>query len=370
MANIEDFLERSGFDSVTKTLTDTIYGFRHSEGLPVIESNSDHKGFTFFTRPLLNLTDRNIANINIFNKYITRNPNSTLGIARATLDPRLYYGLKNEFYNQAPFNCRIVDPRLAYIPIMSSSLMTLTGWPSIFTPRYTSEPGLRKEQWTMIDGSYETNEVFDLQATFKNYKSEPLFEIFSLWIRYPSLVFEYSISQYLDVILDFAKDYETRIYRFISDDSGRFIKKAAMTGASMLTTEDTGKTFDYKHDRLFNRDLDDISTTFASQIAVYNDDRIYLDFNRTTATFNPDVRNYLQGKREAMDVIPKELLHMFDNRGYPIIDLDTYEIKWLINKSSKSYKKILGILIDNNETRHYVKMPTKSNEAIIKKIIV
>ena len=357
--NIAEYMERSGVDSLLNVVSNTLYGFNHKQHLPTIPLNKDYNQYRFFTRPQFNLTTINLRNVRTMYKYLNNNKNSIHRFARTTLDPRLQYGLlDNKLYRQPPLTSTMTDMYNAFIPVFSSALKSLSGWPSIKIPTYTSEAGLRKEQWTMVDGIYETHDVFELNATFMNFITEPITTILELWLRYPALVFEGSLYPYIDFILENEFDYHTRIYEFITEDTGRFIKKSAATGASFPITEDTGKTFDYSRDIIFTDSNKDITTTFACMGATYNEDITLLEFNRTSAIFNPDVRAYLEGDKDHMDIIPRELLPHFDNRGYPIIDLETNELQWLINKNSKSYRKILDILIDNGETTRYKKIIT------------
>lgn len=352
--NIHDFMRYSGIEDNVAKITNTIRGFKHTEGLPLIGDNRDKAGYTFFTRPLMNLTDRNLKNVSNLDKFLTDKALSIPRMARTLLDPRLVTGLINhKLYKQPALSSPLMIDDLAYMPILSNSLKNLSGWPSIKVPTYTSSPGLRKEQWAMVDGPYTVYDTFNLQATFKNITTEPIPTIMELWIRYPSLVYEGVLAQYLDVMWDFAKDYETSIYRFVTDESGRFIKKSARAVACFPDNEDTGKTFDYTLGRVYNDQLSDVSVNFVAQIAEYNESKTFLDFNKTTATFNPNVYLYLTNQPNNMEIIPKDLLHHFDNKGYPIIDLKTNELQWLIDKTDPAYAKIMNVLYDNREIRHY-----------------
>ena len=351
--NINDYMEASGVDNTIKTVGNNLYGFNHTKQLPVIQQNKDFNGYTFFTRPQLNLTDANLENINTMYKFLNNDPLSAQRFARVTLDPRLHYDNDHELYKQKSLHTPLVDPRNPFIPLLSNTLETLSGWPDITVPYYTSSSGLRKEQWAMVDGIYEIFDVFTLNGTFNNFVSEPLALLLELWNRVPALVFEGMMSKYIDLMVANEFDYNTRIYRFITDESGRFIKKTASTGASFINTEPTGKFFDYNRTTDYSDTTKMININFVSSGAIYNDDSTLIDFNRTVATFNPMVNNYLLYgiDKSSMDVIPYELLPAFNNRGYPVINLETNELQWLIDKNSKSYKKIMSILVNNNETK-------------------
>lgn len=348
--NIHDFMESSGVDSAVKAITNALYGFNHTKHKPLLESNKDFSGYTFFTRPQLNLTDDNIRNVRTLYKFLNNNPLSAHRFVRLTLDPRLHYDNTLEasdgLYNQQSLDSPIVDKYNPFIPILSNTLETLSGWPDIVVPTFTSSSGLRKEQWSMVDGIYEIYDVFDLNATFTNFNSEPLTLLFELWNRYPSLVYEGMMERYVDFIIENEFDYNTRIYRFITDESGRFIKKVATTGASFPNSEPSGKFFDYSDKLSYSDQTKTINIKFKCMGAIYNDDISLLEFNKVGAIFNPLVRKYLEVGDDdpTIEVIPYELLPAFNYRGYPVVDLDTYELKWIVSTESKSYKKIFEIL--------------------------
>lgn len=354
--NIHDFMEGNGLANSLKIVTDTLYGFNHTKQMPALPTNKDYNGYTFFTRPQLNLTDDNIKNIRTFYKFLSNSQYSVERIVRLLLDPRLAYGLDTDLYKQTSLDSPLVDKYNPFIPVLSNTLETMSGWPDIVTPTYTSAPGLRKEQWAMVDGAYSIYDVFELTATFRNFSGEPTSQIFELWNRYPSLVFEGMLEPYIDFLLANEFDYNTRIYRFITDETGKYIKKSATTGASFPTGESTGKVFDYNRNISYSDQNKVINTKFVSMGAIYNDDISLLEFNKASMQFNPMVRAYLTGKKELsnLEKIPPELLPAFGNRGYPVIDLDTNELEWLIDKTSPTYKKIVNILVDNKETKIYV----------------
>jgi len=346
--NIDDYMEASGVTDMSRVVSNTLYGFKHNNHLPMIPSNKDYNGHVFFTRPQLNLTDRNLKKIRHMYKFLNKEKLSIQRTVRCLLDPRLQYGVSHPMYKQDKLSAPLVDQFSPFIPVMSNTIKTLSGWPDITTPTYTSSAGLRKEQWAMVDGTYEVNDVFELNAVFMNFVNEPISTIMELWNRYPSLVFEGSLYPYIDFILENEFDYNTRIYRFITDENG-IIKKSAATGASFPLGEPTGKAFDLTYGKSYSEQNKDITVKFVCMGANYNDDITLLEFNKTAAIFNTDVRQYLQGDTSHMEVIPRDLLQAFENRGYPIVDLDTYELKWIINKNDKTYKRVMSILKDNDE---------------------
>jgi len=160
-------------------------------------------------------------------------------------------------------------------------------------------------------------------------------------IQYASLVFEGVLYPYIDFILENEFDYNTRIYKFTLDSTNRYITKSFVTGASFPVSWPSGKYADYSRDKPYNEQTNEININFTCMGARYNYTRNLLDFNRLMGIFHPDIRNVLSGKKSNMVPIDYDLLRLFDFRGYPVINLKTYEIVWLISKDSPSYKKFI-----------------------------
>ena len=340
-SNINDILDYSENKPLDKAISNALYGFSHSQQLPALPDNKDSQGIVFFTRPQLNMHTENIRNSNYMEPLLDNNEYSINRFVRVTLDPRCPYELNSPLYKDEIIDCPLVDKHMPFIPILTNTLISLSGWPDSVVPTFTSSAGLRKEQISMIDGTFEINDVFTLSATFKNFLNEPLTLLFEKWVQYASLVFEGMLYPYIDFILENEFDYNTRIYKFTLDKSNRFITKSFVTGASFPTTWPSGKYADYSRDKPYNEQTNEINVNFTCMGARYNYLRNLLDYNKLMATFHPDIRNFLTGKDTNMVPIDYDLLKLFDFRGYPVINLKTFELVWLISKDSPSYKKFV-----------------------------
>ena len=346
--SFNDILEDSSITPLDKNTTAALRGFNIKGDLPILEKNNDVRGFVFFTRPQLNLTSNNIRNVRTLYPLMSKNETSIQRFVRTTLDPRLLTGitgLGSVDYGNIKINCPLVDSENAFIPILTNTITSLSGWPDMAAPTWSSRAGLRKEQMVMVDGSAEIYNAFDLSATFENFKSEVLTLLFETWMTYPTYVFEGVLNPYIDFITENEIDYNTRIYRFITDASGRYIKKAASTGASFPNTSPTGKFFDYDRSKPLSSATGAINVVFKCMGAMYFDDIVLRNFNQTQAIFNSGIRKYLDDPVSSpMVEIPYSLLEEFDYKAYPIIDLETYELKWLINENSHAYAKMVEML--------------------------
>jgi hypothetical protein len=207
-------------------------------------------------------------------------------------------------------------------------------------PTSTTTAGLRKEQQTMVDGTFEQYSAFDLNATFENFVGEPLSLLFQIWEMYPPLVFEGMITPYIDLMTANELDYNTRIYRFIMDPTNTYITKAACTGASFPNSSPTGKYFDMDRTKPLSEQMGSININFKSDGAIYFDDIVLKEFNMVQTYFNKGIEDYLiDPESSSMEKIPRDLLPEFDNKAYPVVNLDTYELEWIVSKYSETYKR-------------------------------
>jgi len=359
--NYNDFLDFSydGIKSLDKVISNTLYGFNHAPGFSYLPPNKDKRGYVFFTRPQLNLSKVNIRNDPRLYNLLTEKELSVGRFVRATLDPRLQWGLKPARYNNERVDTRLVDKYNAFIPVLSNALLTLSGIPDEVIPTWTSSSGMRKEQIAMIDGAFDTLDVTDINLSFKNFNGEPITLLLVTWARYASLVFEGVLNPYEDFIVENEFDYHTRIFRFVMDSTGRYITKATGTIAFPFNYP-MGKFFDYDINTDYKDVTSTIDVTFKAMGFIHMDDRLLYDFNKVQTYFNPKIEALLNGEKYVgLDIIPHSLLPLLSFKGYPLIDLKTYELIWVIDKKDPFYRKVMKMtdneianLLEEIEKRH------------------
>ena len=343
--NIDDILDYSNLGPPDKALSNALYGLRHSNVMSPIKSSNDVFGFVFFTRPQLNLRSGNIKNIRQFYPLLNKNNLSIQRYVRVMLDPRLPFqltvrGNNNNFYNKEIIDTPLVDKLNPFITVLSNSIKTMSGWPDIVAPTWTSNGGMRREQITMIDGTYEFLESFDIDCTFSNYITDPIMLMMQTWIQYVSLTFEGMLSPYWDFVMENEFDYNTRIYRIVMDPTFKIVKRISATGASFPINVPTGKFFDFNRERPYSDQTKDINIRFKCMGALYNDEILIKEFNETIGIFNPPYRSFLKGNKKAMIKIPDNIRDMLNFRGYPYIDMETRRLHWLLPRTSLTYKRI------------------------------
>lgn len=281
-SSIDQLLENLPVGSMTKAIGNNLYGVNFRQVGNVVPKSKDTFGFTFFTRPQLNLSRPNITNYRGFYNLLTSNELSYQRFTRMMLDPRLGH-------NRTDITCPFVNNRNPFISILTNNIVSVSGWPDLTVPTYTSETGLYGQEHSFVDGVTNHFESFDLDITFKNTRGNPLVYLFYIWIKYETLVFEGVLNPYIDMVTENEIDYNTRIYRIVLDQQKRYVRYIAATGASFPINVPTGNLFDYNTDTPYNTANSEINIRFRSLGFTAFEDILKLEFNKTTAIFNPDI---------------------------------------------------------------------------------
>ena len=321
--------------TITNNITNNVYGINHRQTPLAIPMNKDHYGYTFFTRPQLNLSSQNIALARIMHKLLTTESKSWQRYIRATLDPRLQRA------NASAGKCEFVDENMAFIPLLTNNLVSISGWKDINLNQFTSKAGQYKEEFSMVDSVSMDYSAYEITATFRNLRGDTITSMFFYWCHYMSLVFEGVLSPYPDFIFNNELDYCTRIYRIVLDPTKRKVQRIAACGAAFPTAVPIGSVFDFSNDKPYNDANAQIAVPFRCVGFICDDDILIRSFNETVGLFNQNLDvNNPRGALEAtsptskgMVKVPADMLQYFNNRGYPYIDPITYEMCWYVDSS-------------------------------------
>ena len=342
------------FNSYQTGLSTTLYGINHQGSETIKQSEYNHQGYVFFTRPQLNLLDYNCTQSRPFISLLTKEQNSIFRYVRGMLDPRLgtmipslQYG--GDFVGVGPEAiCPYLDNKNIFIAPCTNYITSLSGWPEPVVESFTSAEGIRREQWSMVDGTMQLNGVFDMTATFQNVKENPILLIFYYWSLYTTLVFDGTMSPYLDMIAANEIDYNTRIWRLVMSSDKTRVKWIGCTGASYPLNPDIGKIFNYNKSTPLSDENKEINISFRCMSAHYQDPILIDEFNKCVGIGNPDMELIRQHKLFGDDVgkktdyvkVTRNILNKLNFRGYPMIDYETNELEWYISKNSPSYRYI------------------------------
>lgn len=323
--SLDDYFQTTHFGSIERAVGNNIYGFNHRQTPTAVPMNKDLSGLTFFVRPQLNLQTQNVRNLRKFYQLLTQNDTSVQRAVRTLLDPRLIYGFQG---SNNVLTCPVVDNMNSFIPALTNNLNSISGFPDLVIPKFTSERGLYEEVYSQVDGIPDNFSDFNVTATFRNTKGDIIFYLFYIWEIYSSMVYEGTLLPYPDFIIENAIDYNTRIYRFILDADRKKVMKYGMVPAAFPISNPIGQFFDFNAERPYNDQSKDISIQFQCIGFECMDDIIIKEFNDCVQIFNPSMRD---GARDnEMIKIDESLKMLFNGRGYPRVNPDNYEMEWWI----------------------------------------
>lgn len=330
-----DGLFAESLSGVYTSATRAFRGINHFNTGGAVPANYDLHGYTFFTRPRMKLDDRNcIIERSALTYLATSDSLSIPAAVRAYLDPigsgsPVSVSVNDSSIPKKKYSCPLVDPLSPFISILSNSLSSLTGWPDIDVDTYTESAGVMKEEWSMYDGISKFNGSFSLNSTHVNMRGDPLGLLFQSWVTYGTLIrTNERMIPWLDSILDWEKDYETRIYRLIMDPTKTFVQKIACTGVAMPTASNTGASYDYDSTRPLNNRNDSISMSWKCTGALYYDPYTPVAFNITVVDFNPNM--FPTNRSRVYTKIPRQYRKYFKDEGYPWINTETSELEWYV----------------------------------------
>jgi hypothetical protein len=339
-------LQSAPADRSNTNNTDNAWGINHRQVPLALQQSFDNHGLVFATRPQLNLSDANIRGVRKFSRLLTDNDKSIQRLVRCLLDPRLQYNIGQDsegnmggdsYLTQKAIHCPLVDFRQAFIPFFTNNVVAMNGFPDLRAPTYSAKEGPYKEAYGFVDGPTDDYSEYDTTMTLRNIQGDPISALAYFWIHYQSKVHEgIDMRAYGDFIVNREIDYNTRFYRFVLDPSKRFIQRMCMTGAAFPYALNMGAFYDFDSTKPYNEASQSIQIPFKCFGAVYEDDLIIRSFNDVVAYFHPEMgpgNNIINKPNERVMIkVPVEHLSVFNHRGYPWINPNTYEIEWYVSR--------------------------------------
>lgn len=253
-----------------------------TRGRPLpIQRNREQQGLVLWTRPRFNLASENIAKDRTLNLMNNTNPLSMQRYIRAILDPVGSDPLaKNTFHTQ------LVDPLQCFIPVFTNTCESLSGFPDPTVDIFTSKAGIYREQYTLIDGIAKNYEAMTMTANFQNMVRNPLPYMLYVMLLFPTLTRLGVCDPHIDAMINNEKDYDSRVYRILLDESGKYVEDIMNNGAGFITNVSLGARANYDRNKVYNQEQDSLSVSFSSNGMMYFDPMSVWAFNRAVTQFN------------------------------------------------------------------------------------
>ena len=118
-------ITQSGFGEPSSPSFNLLHGINHRGTGNIVPKNLDHQGYTFFTKPSLNLSYDNLAAVPKLDYLSSRDANS-MAVAIKTM---LTSNSISYYYNPSEVRSNIIDDRLNIIPLLTNTIQSCSGWP-------------------------------------------------------------------------------------------------------------------------------------------------------------------------------------------------------------------------------------------------
>lgn len=297
------------------------YGFNH-RNLPIsYEPQRDNYGYTFFSRPNLTLSPTNCMKDRRLAMLLTKDRLNVQSWLRYTLYPGAE---KNEGQK-----CPLVNNNHPWIPLLSNSVVTLSGWPGLNASLGTTSPDRFGSSVNFIDGAIkELRREYNLSVNFRNMQGNFALSMFFYWL-YAATLFQLGIlmPDPKDLV-DCSKNYDTRIIRFVMDPMRKYIIDWCAAETAVIESVPKGESYNLETAGVYNSSHDEFTIGFRCQGYSAVDPIILREFNDNTVNFN---KNMEDGRRESSYVqVPQAFLNQINGEGYPWVDLKTLELQWWI----------------------------------------
>ncbi|MCK9234970.1 MAG: hypothetical protein M0R77_01075 [Gammaproteobacteria bacterium] len=318
---IERVTSNTAIGNISSGAARAFFGINHRQQPGLIPMNKDQIGYTFFTRPLMNMTMENLRIDRRLSLLLTKEPTSYSRYIRTVFDNNLI---------SSNVDCPLLDNYQAFIPILTNFIQSSSGWPDAVAPTYTSPEGQYKEAFSFIDGPLNLNGTYDINCTFRNILGDPITDLFYYWILYAMLVFEDRLVPYPLYWWEHEIDYMTRIYRVTLDQNKRMVRSILSADAAFPLSSPMGQRGNFEVGQPFSRENDMINITFRTNGLTYNDPILFDEFNATVIFFNSAMRD--DRREQVFRTIPDWALNLLNGYGYPRINPADGSFEWWVDK--------------------------------------
>lgn len=256
------------------------YGINHAP------PNHELAGYTFITRPKLNLAtpslrmDRTLATLD------TVDPVSLPFAIRCLLDTKF---ASDEQIVGAASKSPFFNDQLPFIVPLGNCLQAISGFPDFVVDTETTEGGFFGEDQTTARGSDMMNRSYDLTLTFRDIQGGILATLLYLWAYWIALVTRGYVTAYPEDIMANRLCYTCSIYRFVLDPSRRFITKWLKATGCFPKMFPIGAMFNIGEREQFLESARQFSVNFTVNKIETMDPIIFSDFNTVVKRFAGDV---------------------------------------------------------------------------------
>ena len=324
---IERIAQNIGQSTRSQAFDNAAFGMNILGRNAPISLNAENHGYTFFTKPLFNLSYDNCMVDRRLSMLLREDPASIERMIRCTLDPWSSTRQDN------PVKSSKVDPLSPFIPIFSNNLISLNGWPDFTLNMSTTASGIYRDSMAYVDDVPYQYETYTLQATYRNIEGDPVTLGHYMWLLAQGLGKEGRTMPYPELVMLNERDYDTRIYRLIMDQTRTYVTRIFACGAATPENAPTGEIANFTGDgsetgsQVISSQLN--FSYRANGVTTY-DHILIFEFNDLQEDFNPSMKD--ENRENMMHCLfPWEKAY-FNYRSYPRINPATMELEWWVPK--------------------------------------
>ena len=306
---LSESFKSAGLGPTTATVSNFLSRLdRH--GTALLPANTLNYGYTFITRPRLNMTEGNLRQHPVLATLLNNNPNSVGFMIRMLLDTRMHRGkairygntgtglqmnsggrLDTEAYFLSDLASRssLLDNHNPFFTPLCNGLKGISGWPDFNLVEETTEGDFHSGDFTFIKGSDMNNKTQELSLEFKDVQGSVLLAIFYYWCLYMALQAKGVVMAYGDDIYLQRLNYTVSIYRFVTDPSRKHIVWWAKATGCFPKSVPVGALFNVNQGDVTISSATNFSIPFVANDIKYNDPDILLDFNYLMEKYAPGI---------------------------------------------------------------------------------
>lgn len=277
---------------------------RHGSAL--IPPNTMNYGFTFITRPRLNLTTGNLRQSPFFAGLMSSDKNSVPFMIRILLDTVLNkaetllvpnrtstkdacdFEEINEL-STAAAQSSLVDINNPFLIPLCNGLKGISGWPDFTLEPETTEGDFHSGDFTFIKGSDMLNRSTELSLEFRDIQGGIVIAILYYWILYIAYQAKGVMMAYPDDIYEQRLNYTVSIYRFITDPTRRYVLWWSKATGCIPKSVPVGALFNVNQGEVSISSAANYSVPFIANHIEYNHPGILMDFNTLIHRYNQNM---------------------------------------------------------------------------------
>lgn len=291
-------------------------------GIALVPPNTMNYGFTFITRPRLNLTTGNLRQSPYFASLMTKDKNSVPFMIRVALDTVLNkaeslvvpnksstkdacdFAEINELSNAAA-QSSLIDVNNPFLVPLCNGLKGISGWPDFTLETETTEGDFHSGDFTYIKGSDMLNRSTELSLEFRDIQGGIIIAMVYYWILYIAHQAKGLTLAYPDDIYEQRLNYTVSIYRFITDPTRRYVLWWSKATGCIPKSVPIGALFNINQGEVSISSAANYSIPFVANHIEYNHPGILIDFNTLMERYNPQLSpTKLSSNNSSMVEIP------------------------------------------------------------------